>query len=266
MGMERLLKSEIPDPELKRLRQHSFEQLFVLLADHRGTLGLQRLVNLEFQLFPALGFDPDAPTLHQALIEDPALFVELVTMVYNRASGVDDESSDPDQMEHKRAMALRADEILNSTSRCPGVTDTGDVDADTLRGWVLAAREGLATADRATRGDHEIGKLLAWAGSLEAEGTTIPEAVRDLLEEIDSDDLGRGLSLGIYNRRGVTTRALFDGGEQERALALKFEEEAESARAWPRARKLLRQLAASYESDAERLDLEAERRRQGLDR
>jgi hypothetical protein len=128
----------------------------------------------------------------------------------------------------------------------------------------MTARAELASRDRARVGDVQIGQVLAFAPR-DQDDLQVPEAVRDLLEEINSNDLERGLSIGIYNKRGVTSRGLLDGGVQEMELARSFREQAERVRAWPRTRKLLKRLAEPYEADARREDQEAERRHQGLE-
>jgi hypothetical protein len=91
-----------------------------------------------------------------------------------------------------------------------------------------------------------------------------PRAVRDLLEDVRSDALEEGLTLGVLNKRGVTSRRLLDGGKQEWDLAAQLRVQEEAATPWPRARKLLRMLAEQYERDARREDEESERRRRGM--
>ena len=110
----------------------------------------------------------------------------------------------------------------------------------------------------------EIGRVLAYAVP-DPDGTAPPHAVRDLLERIGSDDTDDGLSIGIYNRHGGTSRGMFDGGDQERDLAAALREQAAGATAWPRTRRLLRRLADYYEREARDHDERAERRRRGLD-
>jgi hypothetical protein len=85
-----------------------------------------------------------------------------------------------------------------------------------------------------------------------------------VLEEIRSDDVERGIEIGIYNARGVTSRGVMDGGTQEWELAKVYLGHSEAARDWPRKRKVLKRVAKSYEADARAHDAEAERRQQGL--
>lgn len=262
-ALESLLGAGLDDAEIHRLDTYHFEQIFALLARHRDEVGKQRVVNLEWQLFPALGFDANAPTLHQALAEEPAFFVELVTACFRPDMSAEDEPEDSAELERRRGLAARAYEVLSSFHVCPGLSPDGELDAALLCGWVLEARAALEAADRLKIGDGQIGELLAF-GPPSQDGSPIHEVTRDLLEQIRSDELDRGLARGIYNKRGVTTRGLLDGGAQEWELAQSLYEQAEAARQWPRSRKLLNGLAESYEAQARYEDQKAERRHQGL--
>jgi len=262
-AFEGLLAGGQEDPEVARLSRHEFERLFALLSRHRDTVGRHRVINIEWQLFPALGFQADAPTLHAALAEDPAFFVELVGYVYRPGKESEDTEGDDGEGEQRRLMAGRGYEVLRTWRRCPGVRADGTIDADALRAWATEARERLVARDRLQPGDSEIGQALASAPP-DADGLFPPKAVRDLLEDLRSDRIDGGLRMGIFNQRGVTSRGLLDGGVQELELAKGYREQDYSLRAWPRTRKLLRALAEGYERDARREDEEAERRRRGL--
>jgi len=261
-SLERLLQTGLDDLHAARLDSYGFERLFELLARHRDELGRQRVVSLEWQLFPALRFDANAPTLHRAIVEDAPFFVELVTACFRPQTRVDDDPDDPDELERRRAIAGRAWDVLRSLRLCPGVSPDGDVDPAAMRAWVLDARTLLNGADRLASGDSQIGEILASAPP--SNDGSIHEAVRDLLEDVRSDDLDRGLRRGIYNQRGIQTKGIFDGGAKELELAQTLREQAEAAAAWPRTRRLLKVLAESYEAEALAEDAEAERRRQGL--
>ena len=110
----------------------------------------------------------------------------------------------------------------------------------------------------------QIGEILAHAPSGSDE-FLIPTAVLELLEEIRSDALDRGLAIGLHNKRGTTSRGVLDGGAQERELSRIYREQAEITRAWPRARRILQDLAEDYENEAHQEDQESERLHQGLD-
>ncbi|SCK05794.1 hypothetical protein [Streptomyces sp. WMMB 322] len=262
-GLEDLIAARLSDPEIGRLSS-GFQNLFALLARHHEHVGRERILNLEWQLFPALGFEAEAPILHKTLVEDPGAFVDLVTRSFRPSTNAEEDVEDPVEQENRRNIASRAYDVLRALRTCPGLTADGNLDPVALRTWVMAARAELASRDRARIGDQQIGQVLAFA-PCDPDDLQVPEAVRDLLEEINSGDLERGLSIGIYNKRGVTSRGLLDGGVQESELARSFREQAERAREWPRTRKVFKELAESYEADARREDQEAERRHQGLE-
>ncbi|MEV5147441.1 hypothetical protein AB0L14_24315 [Streptomyces sp. NPDC052727] len=263
IGLEDLIEARLSDPEIERLNSR-FRDLFALLARHHERVGRQRILNLEWQLLPALGFGAEAPILHKTLVEDPEAFADLVTWCFRPDTTPEEETGDAVEQENRRNIASHAYRALHTLRTCPGLTADGTLDPVALRTWVMTARAELAARDRASVGDEQIGQVLAFAPR-DQDDLQVPEAVRDLLEEINSSDLERGLSIGIYNKRGVTSRGLLDGGVQESELAQSFREQAERARPWPRTRKLLNRLAESYEADARREDQEAERRHQGLE-
>ncbi|MEH0986141.1 hypothetical protein [Micromonospora sp. CPCC 205556] len=264
-ALDTLIAGGCQDPEFTTLRDHDFQELFALMARYGDEVGAQRLLAIEWQLFPVLGFQADAPTLHGALAEDPALFVELVRHAFKGEASAPQqtrpESSEPEQI--KLDLALRAYEVLHDWRKCPGVRADGTLDEELLRRWVDEARDRLRDIGRLRVGDSRIGQILAYAPP-DADGLFPPKPVRELLENLRSDSLVNGLHTGIYNRRGVTTRGIYDGGDQEWQLAEDYRRQADEAAAWPRTRKLLISLAESYERDARGHDAEAERLRRGL--
>jgi len=270
---EGILVAEEADPELRSLSRHDYEQVFALLDRFRGTVGPQRIINIEWQFFPALGFRPNAPALHTALGTSPEFFAEIIGYVY-RSDHTDDEADieEPpgiaaeatDAIGHRREMSSRAFEVLRSWRSSPGIGPEGVVDLDVLRDWVNEARRLVGEAGRRAMGDHEIGRVLAFAPA-DPDGTAPPQAVRALLEELRNDDIEDGLQLDIINKRGLTSRGMHDGGDQERQLADTFRTDAAESTAWPRTRKLLRNLADGYDREARQADERAERRRRGLD-
>ncbi len=79
--------------------------------------------------------------------------------------------------------------------------------------------------------------------------------VRDALEEIDTDEVFEGFSVGIYNKRGMVSKSLREGGVQERDLAAKYQVFADANKIeWPRTAKALRDVAKRYEEEAHRED------------
>lgn len=261
-GLERLLDQQSADPEFRQLSGWDFEQLFKFMEANREAVGETRLAGLEWAYLQALGLHPDVPTLHQRMADDPAFFVEIVGTVFRPASGKDDDEP-VDEAAQRRA--TNGWHLLRSWNRPPGADGSGQMDGPTLRSWVAEARRLLKGSDRLGIGESQIGQALV-AAPADLDGSWPGEAVRDLLEEVQSEHLESGLSIAVLNGRGVTSRGLGEGGAQERDLAKKYREDADRlADKWPRSAAMLRGLATSYESDARREEKTAERFRRGLE-
>jgi hypothetical protein len=250
----------LPDDhdEARRVSSYELRQLLDYVRD--SEIDEERLAVLEWQLLPALGYDARSPILERRLAREPHFFVELVSLVYKPRGAEMPE----DVPEHVAKNAYR---LLHQWRTPPGSTEeAGTIDSDVLDAWIVEARRLLAEADRREVGDIEIGKVLSYARGDE-DGTWPTKAVRDLIERIASPEIEEGLQVQLYNNRGTTSRGVFDGGDQERALVARYNDLASHIRdSWPRTAAVLSGLARSYERDARRLDEEAERMRQDMGR
>ena len=103
-----------------------------------------------------------------------------------------------------------------------------------MRGWVLEVRRLAIEGDRAEITDQQIGQVLAYAPNDPADGAWPTTSIRGLIEELSSNQIERGISVARYNMRGVFTKGLFDGGNQERALAEQYESWSLLTQKWPR--------------------------------
>lgn len=261
-ALEGLIRGYESDPEASHLRQYEFKLLLKLIAQHHDVVGRARATRIEWFFLPLLGVDPDAPNLHQALADDPQLFVELVSLVYRRASERDE--GPPERTEVERRASTNAFRLLHSWHRCPGVDAEGVMHGGRLVAWVEEARRLLAEADRESVGDGQIGEALV-AAPADDDGWPCCE-VRDLLEQLKNDRVDAGFARRILNNRGATMRSLDAGGQQEWDLARKYRAQAVEVRPrWRRLARIFDDVADFDEADARREDAAAERRRRGLD-
>ena len=75
--------------------------------------------------------------------------------------------------------------------------------------------------------------------------------VRDVIDEIDNDDLARGFRVGIYNKNGSVPFEA--GGVREKELAGKYHRFANQCEMeWPKTAASLRRVAEDYEEEAKR--------------
>ncbi len=213
----------------------------------------ERLLRYEFVFFRLTEHHRPPRALFAALSRDPARFVDLVSRVYRARNEPRRRLS-----EQEEAFASQAWWVLQHWRGLPGQREDGTVDAEHLKRWVRHARLAFAETDRADIGDEQIGRVLA--ASPPGNDTIWPaEPVRDILETIGSPSIETGIHVGAMSDRGITSRGVFEGGEQERVLAARYRQWArQTATSWPRTARVLRGLAETYERLAQHEDAQAE--------
>jgi hypothetical protein len=200
------------------------------------------------------------PNLERYIEDNPELFAQAVIWVLKR----EDNGADPAELQvppdQRETIVERGVKLMRAIKRIPGHDDHGELNAVRLANWITMVRQSCAELSRAEIADFRIGKLLAHA-PVGNDGVWPCEPVRQVMEEIASELMMRGAHEGVYNARGVHWRR--EGGDQERELADKY-------RAWAQALRfshpfvssnLLMKLVKTYEHEANREDLEAEKRR-----
>lgn len=216
----------------------------------------EELLEFEWLFFPVLQHTRVPRTLYRALSHEPQLFVELVTAAFRAED--DPPTNGAEASANEVARARQAYMVLREWRQPPGLKEEGTIDARGLAEWIAEARARLSDAGRLKIGDECLGQVLSGSPP-GADGIWPAEAIRDLLEDLESESLERGLEIGKFNSRGVTSRGVFDGGKQERALATQYEEWARKVMVrWPKTGRLLREMAESYKSWARREDAMSE--------
>jgi len=229
-------------------------ELLDKLVDSPGDVDRSRIASLEWAFMPAIRDHHHPRLLHDELARDPAFFVDIASIVY-RAKG--EEPRDLSEQDSMRARV--AYDVLDTWRTIPG-RHGNTIDALELGEWLSEARRLLAEKNRAVIGDHLIGQLFA-ASPTGDDGAWPHPIIRDVIEDLGSTEIERGISIRIYNSRGVVTKNLDEGGEQERQLVDEYERWANLVNdKWPRTAAMLRQVAASYQHEATRSDIDVELR------
>ena len=221
------------------------------------TADQDRLAILEWRLLPLARHNRFQPkVLHSELSRNPSFFAEVLSAIYRVKDQPKAEKPDP----AKQNLAEAARGLLESWVGLPGAKSDGTIDANALSSWVTAARKICATNGRIEVCDAKIGEQLSYAPP-DADGSWPCQAVRDVFETITTDQVLLGFGVGVLNQRGVTSRGLNDGGEQERELVKKYRAYAERFKVgWPRMALALRRIADDYEARAKWQDARAEAR------
>ena len=82
--------------------------------------------------------------------------------------------------------------------------------------------------------------------------------VRELLDRPELEKMRNGFHIGTRNKRGITCRLPYDGGDQERDLAAYYRAQATRAQySHPNVAGMLEGIAKGYEHDGKREDTQA---------
>lgn len=246
-----------------RLHDYDIKEAFVLL--HRNPdVTLEQKASLEFAYIDILAemFGRDGRhivNLERYVGTHPEFWVRALVWAYKRRHG----GEDPEAYklpEGRQDLAERAYRLLEGLQRLPGQDVDEVVDKDKLMTWVSAVRSASEELDRLDICDLSLGKLFSHAPQ-GSDGVWPCDAVRDVMETLQSERVFEGAHTGLYNSRGVHWRG--EGGGQERELALQYRGWAEALQFTHTrlASSLLMGMAKTYEREAESEDTEAGIRR-----
>ena len=227
--------------------------------DGRAGVTWDEMAQFEFMFLGALDrSEHGIPNLERHIAENPMSFVQMLAFMFRRDDGGEDPSEwcieDP---EHRTGIASAAYSLLRRISHIPGTSADGEIHTETLYAWMVDVRQLCAEYGRAKLGDQYIGQLLSRAPA-EEDGVWPHLSICEVMERIASPQIGRGFNIGVHNGRGVISRAIGEGGAQERELAAKYRRWAEQrAFDYPYVSSILEGIAADYDRQATREDDEA---------
>ncbi|MFZ0931827.1 MAG: hypothetical protein WAN11_24730 [Syntrophobacteraceae bacterium] len=222
----------------------------------RPDLPQDEIARREYRALPLLGLDIQGLKIHEFMAEDPNFFVGILCDVFLPAHR--DKTKNEEPIPEVQARAQVGYRLLEGMDRIPGTKADG-LDQEELIGWIATVREKATELDRAAIADLHIGKILAKSPPDPDDSGWPHQIIRNVLESFVAADIDRGLMTERYNMRGTFTKALYEGGAQERALASSYHEWANISRTrWPRVAEVLDAIAQGWEEDAKREDTRAE--------
>jgi hypothetical protein len=236
-----------------KLQHVQYEVVHMIQAlQQRDDVDLGDLAALEYQYLPVLEFQAEPIALNRLLGASPPFFISVICDAFSPASGESGEITD-----ERRRRARLAYQLLQSIKTVPTFSP-GTEDVRHLQSWISEVRALAKESDRSVITDQQIGQILAYAPPDTEDAAWPSKPIRDLIEELAAEQIETGIAISRFNQRGSFSKALYDGGKQERALADQYRNWADVARRWPRTSALLRQIAADWDSHAARADIEAE--------
>lgn len=253
VGVLRGLVGEINATKLSR--QHTLYSVLHLMQALQGRkdISIEEFALIEYQYLPLLEHQGEPVALSQLLKSSPKFFIEVICDVFFPAS----EQELGEVSDERRVKARFGYQMLQAMRSLPGFTEDGQ-DVNFLKNWIAEARDLARKADREVVADQQIGQMLDYAPT-DAEDNAWPaRSVRDVIEDCASDEIEKGIAISRFNMRGVSRKAMYEGGGQERAFAAQYRTWAEASASWPRNCAMLRRIAEDWERYAEQADIRAE--------
>lgn len=232
------------------------EELFKKLRK-RADVSPAQIAAWEYAFFPMLEYHDHDLVLYDLMANDPEFFVSILKDVYVEDGANPDEQ---ETTEEQRQRGNASHRILIAYDRAPAQQEGRSVDPEGLENWVSGMIKAAAEAKRLSVIYSYIGRALAHTAELD--GVWPQRPVAEIIERLHSEELERGIQIERYNMRGVFSRAMFEGGNQERELAERYRGwAAKQPASHMRTRALLSSIAKGWDADAKRADEEAARDR-----
>jgi hypothetical protein len=190
-----------------------------------------------------------ARTIEQRLADDPAFFCEIIRLVYRSESDTE-KSSAEEPTEQSRDIIRSAYRLLMQWRTPPGRQKDGTFDGALLSTWLQKVKVACAESGHLKSALRQIGHVFVYAPA-DPDGLWLHRSVATALNEKDAEDIRQGFTTELFNLRGVHS---WTAGREERELSAKYRDQAEKIESagFQRLATALKELAASYERDAER--------------
>jgi hypothetical protein len=243
-----LLASVSSDERHWRLDQHAVRSLIKWLQDNPST-SESDLFAVEWSYLPLLdrllGAVPR--TLEGRLARDPAFFCQVIGTVF-RSKHEEAEKKDPS--EDQKRIAENAFRLLFEWATPPGTTLDGSWDSDAFWKWLAAVKAATKESGHFTVAMSQVGQVLPYSPR-DPNGLWIHCAVAEALNDVDAEEMRSGFTCELFNMRGGHG---YTAGREERELAVRYRDKAEAVEnaGFYRFATALRDLANSYDRDAER--------------
>jgi hypothetical protein len=229
-------------------------EFFKSLRD-RTDIDQLELAHWEYAYFSVLRNQDVDLALYDRMANDPEFFVSILKDVFV-ADNVDPEDTESTPEQRNRSAVSYS--ILIQNKKVPG--ETGEaIDQDSLDTWVDGMLEEGRKQKLTRIVPTYIGRTIAHAA--ETNGVWPPREVAKVIERLRSDDVERAIMSERFNMRGVYVKELFEGGRQERNLAVQYRGWADANALFPRTKAMLTAIAEAWDRDAMEADLQGDRER-----
>lgn len=249
----RVLQAVLHSPEsthvMDMMNVHSIVDIIKTLQED-SNINVDDLFQIEWEFLPLLNRHHDAfpRLLEQRLADDPAFFCEVIHTAFQSKKK---DRSVEESTEQQKNLATNAYRLLREWRLLPGSQKDGTFNGDSLTAWLEDVKMACAESGHLEIALSMIGYVLIHAPP-DPDGLWIHHSAATALNTKDAKDMREGFRTQLFNSRGA--HWIDPKGREERELAKKYQRQAEEIEdcSYHRLASTLRELAASYEHDAER--------------
>jgi hypothetical protein len=226
-------------------------------------MDLNALSRVEWAYLPLLGEHRQASPkfLARRLADDPGFFCEMIRLVFRSRKEAQPRE---ELLEKAQEVAVNAYHLLSEWGTPPGMRQDGSYDADVLADWLDAVKAECAETGHLEVAMTMVGHVLTYVPP-DPEGLWIHRSAAAALNAKDAGDMRDGFRVQLYNRVGW--HRIDPTGKPELELAEKYRRQADEVEdaGYQRLAGTLRELADSYDREAERIITEHMHRDDDLD-
>jgi hypothetical protein len=227
----------------------------------REDIDQSMLARKEYLYLPLLtkSFKVKDLALHKIMAKDAKFFIDVLCDLYRQKSAPEEEIEPSQQQKNRAEFAWH---LIRSWKHPPGIDDDGQIMEGILNDWVTEARKLATEQDRTEAADLHIGHVLFYYPEDPTDSIWPHKELRRLIEGVQNDQIERGIEIEQFNSRGVVSKAMFEGGDQERVLATKWRNWAKKMDIrWFRTKVMLERIASSWDAYAKTEDERKEKDR-----
>jgi len=190
--------------------------------------------------------------LEQRLAVEPSFFCEVIRVIY-RSKNVEKQFTEPS--EQQKNNAWNAYQLLRAWKTPPGTLPDGSFSSKTLSKWLINVKLACEKSGHLDAALSTIGNVFIHMPP-DPDGLWIHHTAANALNARDAEKIRDGFRIGIFNSRGIHWED--PTGKSEEEFAAKYRQRAEEVEThgYHRLAATLRDLAYSYEREAEQISEE----------
>lgn len=245
----RVLRAVLGNSE-EGIAQDAFVIVYIIKAlQNSSDISADEIAQIEWAFLPLLDIQNNASPklLEQKLADDPEFFCEIIRLIFRSKN---EDRTAEELSEQRQSLAANAYRLLHQWKTPPGSRKGQPFDGEALNSWLERVKASCAESGHLKVALQRIGNVLFYSPP-DPDGLWVHHSVASVLDARDAKDIRSGFQMEVFNSRGVFW--VDPEGRAERELAERYRKQADEveAQGYHRLAGTLREVAKSYDREAE---------------